>query len=106
MLFAAHANQVTAARVLMAAGASVDASDEQGKTAVQYAAYSGHASVLQMLLEGGASINATDREGATALHVAAFFGDPQLTKLLMEHHADPRVPNEDSDVLDIEVSSV
>ena len=40
--------------------------------------------------------------GDTALHVAAFFGDPQLTKLLMEHHADPRVPNEDSDMLDLE----
>jgi ankyrin repeat protein len=54
-------------KLLVKNGADLEASDEQGQTALMKAAARGEAAVVSALLESGAAVNARDNEGATAL---------------------------------------
>jgi ankyrin repeat protein len=59
------------ARLLLEKGASVEARDEGGGTALIAAAGHGEADVVRLLLDKGADIEAKDNEGITALIAAA-----------------------------------
>jgi len=70
-----HANMV---RALLAAGASVDAKDDKGRTALMEAASVRKLENVRLLLAAGADVNAKDQHGATALNaVVRGWGDSE-----------------------------
>ncbi|MFC7366589.1 MULTISPECIES: M48 family metallopeptidase [Bhargavaea] len=75
-------------RELIADGADLEETDEDGTTALHYASYAGNAPAAAILLEAGADPNATDING-TALTTALDFGYYDIALLLYEAGADP-----------------
>ena len=61
-------------RLLLEAGAEVDARDYLGSTAIMGAVSSGHAQVVQLLLDAGAQKDLHDGDGRTALMLATDAG--------------------------------
>ena len=51
---------------LLAAGADVNATHNDGYTALIFASYVGHAEIVAQLLAAGADVNATNDDGYTA----------------------------------------
>ena len=88
LLFAARQGHLESARLLVAAGADVNAAAPMGTSTLVVAALSGHGALAAFLLEKGADPNAADA-GYTALHAAVLRGDLELVKVLMAHGADP-----------------
>lgn len=84
-------NQVTVAKVLLAAGAKVNAKDGGRETPLHSAAMEGSTSLVQVLLDAGADVNARDEEGLTPLHSAASWGHIRLVRLLIEAGADVNI---------------
>jgi ankyrin repeat protein len=60
------------AEALVAAGADVEAQNENGEHPLHVAAAYGHPAVVKVLLAGHADVGARDRGGSTPLHAAAF----------------------------------
>jgi hemoglobin len=78
------------ARVLLAAGATVDvASGPTCGTALHQASRRGYVSVAQTLLEHGATIDTRDAKGQTPLRRAVNCRQLQIVRLLVRHGADP-----------------
>lgn len=67
-------------------GASAEARDEKGNTALMHATVYGNLACMRLLLDRGANVNATNDAGATPLMRAAF--DYEKLKLLVERGAD------------------
>ncbi|MEP7345248.1 MAG: ankyrin repeat domain-containing protein [Gemmatimonadaceae bacterium] len=86
---ATHGDAVEA-RVLIYAGARVEASTRNGNyTPLLLASRSGNGAVVKVLLEGGANPNAaTTSGGATPLHLAAAEGDVETLIALLDHKAE------------------
>eukprot|EP00439_Symbiodinium_sp_Y106_P061520 s2440_g9.t1 len=92
----ARDGNVSAVRLLLQAGADVDACDyvaDRGcfcgrSTALIYAATNGHAEIVRLLLEAGAQTNARDSRGSTALIYSAISGYAPVAKLLLEAGAE------------------
>jgi cytohesin len=87
---AAHQGQAACLKVLLMAGADVDARDAAGASALHKACFNEHVECVRLLVEAGASIGAADVEGSTALHRAAHSGNVDCVRLLIEHKADVR----------------
>lgn len=84
---AAMPRHIEIMRLLLQAGAKVDAVDHNGMTLLAgYGFFDPN--VERVLLESGANVNATDSKGETALMKASAFGFKQAVKILIEHHAD------------------
>jgi truncated hemoglobin YjbI len=78
------------ARVLLAAGATVDvASGPTRGTALHQAARRGYVSVAEALLDHGATIDARDSKGQTPLRRAVNCRQLQIVRLLVRRGADP-----------------
>ncbi|XP_056640906.1 serine/threonine-protein phosphatase 6 regulatory ankyrin repeat subunit B [Diorhabda sublineata] len=90
LLWAASAGSSRAVLALIRAGANVEASDEDGLTALHCAASRGHTDCMDTLLTlCGASVDVIDTNGCTALHYAVTLGHADATALLLAHGADP-----------------
>ena len=61
--FAAREGQLEAARLLVAAGADIDAIAADGKHALSLAIYNGHYDLASFLIDAGADLNHADAEG-------------------------------------------
>ena len=70
LLFAARVGDLESARVLLAAGADVNATTPEDGTALVVATASGHEELAVFLLENGADPNVSDAIGVTPLHWA------------------------------------
>jgi len=88
LLFAARSGDVESAKLLLAAGASVNDAAPDGNSVLVVAAYSGNGKLAQFLLEKDALPNAA-AGGYTAAHVAVLRGDTELVKALLAHGANP-----------------
>ncbi len=75
-------------RMLLGAGADVNARNESGMTPLMRAAGTGRTDIIQELLEHGADMNAARSDGFTALSFAAFFGHSEALRLLLARGAD------------------
>jgi ankyrin repeat protein len=79
------------ARQLLAAGASPDAADEEGRTPLMLAATHGSVGVAQALLERGANVEAKSRTDERPLLAATERHARGTTTLLLKHHAQVNV---------------
>ena len=76
-------------RQLIALGADVNASSDDGMTPLHWAAYYGHADVALVLIHSGANVNARDKYVfETPLHVAAKGGHAAVVRVLVASGAD------------------
>jgi hypothetical protein len=71
-------------KLLLAAGAAVNAKDEKGRTALILASMQGHREVVQALLAAGAEVNAKSTNGKTALMLATEKGHREVIELLLK----------------------
>ena len=77
-----------AVRVLLLAGASVEARNHEGACALLSACVHGDVEVLKLLLQAGqgANVNTANGKGMTPVHVAAHYGHEESLRLLVEEH--------------------
>lgn len=75
-------------KILVSAGANVNAKSKQFGTPLMLAATLGYSKLVNLLLSSGADVNLTDRNGATALHYACFNGHIDIAKKLINKGAD------------------
>ena len=86
---AADDGHAAVVRLLLGAGAPVDATDEDQSTPLALAAGSGHSEAARLLLDAGAPMNALDLYGMTPLGRAAGRGRTEVAALLLARGADP-----------------
>jgi uncharacterized protein len=84
---AAGRGDVELVKTILGKGASVNAEDDHGMTALMAASRQGHVEVAQLLVERDADVNARDSAGETALMHAASKGLFEAVKLLVENGA-------------------
>ena len=88
LIWAATRGHAEVCRVLLAAGAAVDAQDRGGWRALDWCAWYGHEDALRVLLDAGAAANYRNvSSGETALHSAAINGSIGCARLLVERGA-------------------
>ena len=76
-----------AVKQVVAAGAAVDASDNDGRQPIHYASYRGHLEVVQWLVLQGAAVDASDNHGSQPLHVACTTGHLEVAQWLVSQGA-------------------
>ncbi|XP_076998791.1 nuclear factor NF-kappa-B p105 subunit isoform X2 [Tamandua tetradactyla] len=88
-------NSMPCLRLLVAAGANVNAQEQKsGRTALHLAVEHDNISLAGcLLLEGDAHVDSTTYDGTTPLHIAAGRGSTRLAALLKAAGADPLVEN-------------
>jgi ankyrin repeat protein len=74
---------------LIARGADVNASNDNGGTPLMYAAIPGTVAGVELLLANGSTLDATGRNGWTALMIATAKAHTEVVALLLAHGADP-----------------
>jgi len=88
LLLATHNNAIEVARILIDAGANVNAMDNISDSPYLYAGAEGRLEILRMTLEHGADLASVNRYGGTALIPAAHHGHISSIKLLLETDID------------------
>jgi ankyrin repeat protein len=87
LLFAARVGDLASARLLIDAGADLDAADAWGLSPTVLAAHSGFGDLVDLLLERGARPDAPGA-GFQALHAAILRRDERVVRALLAHGAD------------------
>ncbi|KAK7476855.1 hypothetical protein BaRGS_00031937 [Batillaria attramentaria] len=75
-------------KILLDAGASVDAQDNNGRTPLHVACRYNHVDVMKSLLATESDVDAKDDSGFTPLHLACKHNFPDVTKCLIEAKSD------------------
>ena len=88
LFWAAHRDDLTAARLLVEHGARAEVGNRYGATALLVAATNGSAPMLRLLLDAGADPNRSLPEGETPLMRAARAGQVDAVGALVAHGAD------------------
>ena len=91
LLLAARVGDLASAKLLVAAGADVNAAAAYGISATVLAAHSGNVELVEFLLENGADPDA-NAAGYTALHAAILRRNDKAVAALLAHGADPNTP--------------
>jgi ankyrin repeat protein len=91
LLFAARDGDLESAKLLVAAGATVNDADAWGVSALVFATHSDYADLVEFLLAKGADPNAASA-GFGALHEAIMRRDEKIVTALLAHGADPNAP--------------
>ncbi|KAK6000624.1 hypothetical protein QM012_003349 [Aureobasidium pullulans] len=97
--YAAELNDITAADLLIAAGADPNSEDEKpvkgiernidAYTPLSYATRAGHLQMVKILFKQGPDVNHRDHRGRTLLSYAATCGAESVARLLLERGAEP-----------------
>jgi len=89
LFWAAENSDLDCAKLLLAAGADVNARGDGGWTPLMMAAYSATPELAAALISHGADIGAVNVDGAQALALAAYKDDLEVARALLSHGADP-----------------
>ena len=92
LIEAAKTGNTQAARQVFPFGASPDAKDENGVTALMWAAGNGKIEMIKFLLDKGADFTAKDKDGHTALDRAKANGQIEAAKVLRRTASVHRTP--------------
>ena len=84
---AARTGNLEMARLLINAGAEVNAKGNPGRTPLSFAVLSGRLDMIRFLIEKGAEVNTRDAEGASPLDYAAWQGSLDMAAMLLAHGA-------------------
>jgi ankyrin repeat protein len=87
--WAVRQDDLALVRVLIRAGADVNAANRYEVTPLSLAAINGNAAIVETLLAAGADARASSRDGQTVLMTAARTGNPAVVTALLDHGADP-----------------
>ncbi len=85
---AARTGRVDPVRALLDAGATVDAADRKGQTALMWAAADGHAAVVSLLIDSGADVHKRLKSGFTPMLFAAREGRIDVVRALLKAGVD------------------
>lgn len=90
LVAAAGTGQLEEVKRLLREGASVDARDPVGNTALLAAVLANHLAVAEVLIEAGSDVNEPDRRRQSAFLIATseVGDDARLVELMLEHGAD------------------
>ena len=88
-MIAAYSGNVECVRMLLAAGADVNAAYD-GWTALMSAASKGKIECVKLLIDAGADLNHKDRHNYSALYYAAYHGHFRCVSLLRSAGAEGR----------------
>jgi uncharacterized protein len=91
LMFAARVGDLDSAKLLVSAGANVNAADAWGVSATVLAAHAGYTDLVEFLLDRGADPNAV-AAGFSALHAAIMHRDEKMVAALLTRGADPNAP--------------
>ncbi|ETT68052.1 Ankyrin [Paenibacillus sp. FSL H8-457] len=80
-------------RQLLQAGANIDATDEQGRTAVMAATYRNHVDTVDALIQAGADINIRDHQLNNVFLYAGAEGMLDILRLAIDADADVTLTN-------------
>ena len=80
---ASEKGNIERVRELIAAGAKLEAKDQDSKTPLHWAAYKGNQEVVKALVDAGANLEAKNQGGRTPLHVAAYHGHQEIVQVLI-----------------------
>lgn len=89
LMKASHRGEVAIARMLIAAGAPLDARNADGNNALWLACVGGHLDVIDILVAAGIDLNNRNDNGATALMYGASSGKADVVARLLAKGADP-----------------
>jgi ankyrin repeat protein len=84
LLAATQGNRVEAARLLIEAGADVNAQDDIRDSPYLLAGARGYLEILRMTLKAGADLKSTNRYGGTALIPACHYGHVETVRELLK----------------------
>jgi len=87
LLFAARQGDIDSVRLLLDAGAPLEAQVADGYTPLLMALHSGHTELSRYLLDRGANPNASEL-GYSALHIAVLRGNLEMVNMLLDAGAD------------------
>ncbi|CAL4191847.1 unnamed protein product, partial [Meganyctiphanes norvegica] len=91
LMLAAQNSNITALKVLIKAGATLDAGlHTHGETALHYAVQSASPDCVQLILDNGGSLMSTKLYSETPLHIAVSEGLSDITGILLRAGADVR----------------
>jgi rhodanese-related sulfurtransferase len=88
LMRASHKGDGAAVRMLIAAGAQLDARDADGNNALWLACVGKHLDIIDMLIDAGVDIGNRNDNGATPLMYAASSGNAAVVDRLLVHGAD------------------
>jgi len=87
LLLASHLGKNEIAKLLLRAGANVNASTLKGKAALHLAVESENMKLVQLLTEKGANVDARNEGGHSPLHLASFTGNTRIIRFLIKRGA-------------------
>ena len=90
---AAQAGDMAKLKRLLAAGASVRARDESGRTALLAATQHNRVEAARVLMEAGADVNAQDNQRDSAFLLAGASGHTEIVRLALRHGANLKLTN-------------
>lgn len=93
--FSAECGEYKIGKILLAAGADIDATGKLSQSILHVAAKHGRAEFVRMLIEASHDVNPSDTDGETPLHLAAQNGHWECVKLLIRAGADVNARNRD-----------
>ena len=82
LMWAAGYGNADSVRLLVSRGASVDLTDDRGKTALMMAAENGHEDVVSFLVDSGADTENRDKDGRTARELSEMAGESEIAATL------------------------
>ncbi|XP_046592111.1 E3 ubiquitin-protein ligase MIB2 isoform X2 [Neodiprion lecontei] len=94
---AAHQGQCDICSLLIDAGASLQAVDEDGDSPLHYAAFGNQPEIMELLVARGAAVDAVNNSKCSALHVAVNKQHAACVRILLRHGCDVNLQDEYGD---------